>query len=44
MSFKKFSAAQDAPSYDKSKDAPATGQPATQPEKTPAEVEPKPNS
>jgi hypothetical protein len=48
MSFKKWSSAQDAPSKDspddKSKDAPAVGQPPAQPEKTPAEVAPAPKS
>ncbi len=48
MSFKKFSSALGAPSKDspggKSKDAPAADQPATQPDKTPAEVAPASNS
>jgi hypothetical protein len=48
MSFKKFSSAQDVPSKDgpadTSKPAPATDQPATQPDNPPAEVAPVPKS
>jgi hypothetical protein len=48
MSFKKFSSAHNAPAKakpdDKSKDAPAADHPATQPDKTPAEVAPAPKS
>ena len=47
MSFKKFSSGQGAPSNkpdDKSKDAPAVNQPATQPDKKPAEAAPAPKS
>lgn len=48
MSFKKFSSAQDTPTTDKlndkSKDAPATDQPAAQPDKTPDKVRPEPKS
>jgi len=48
MSFKSFSLAQGAPSKDgpgdKSKDAPATDQPAAQPDKTSDQVGPAPKS
>lgn len=48
MSFKKFSSAQDTPTTDKpddkAKDAPATGQPAAQPDKTPDKVGPESKS
>ena len=48
MSYKKFSSAQDAPGKDslgdKSKDAPANDQPATQPDKMPAGIGPVPKS
>jgi len=48
MSFKEWSSAQDASSSDKpddkSKAAPAVDKPATQPDKTPAEVAPAPKS
>lgn len=48
MSFKEWSSAHSAPAKDKpadkSKDAPAAAQPATQPDKTQAEVAPAPKS
>ena len=48
MSFKKFSSVQGAPgkasSDDKAKDVPATGKPATEPDKSPAEVAPAPKT
>jgi hypothetical protein len=47
MSYKMFSAAQNAPGKDgsdKSKEAPPAGQPATQPDQKPAEVSPAPKS
>ena len=48
MSFKEFSSAHGLPakdkSDDKSKDAPAVDQPATQPDNPPAEVAPVPKS
>ncbi len=48
MSYKKFFSAHGAPSEDspgdKSKDAPAADQPATQPDKTPTEIGPVPKS
>ena len=48
MPFKKFFSAQGAPIKEspggKSKDAPAADQPATRPDKTPAEVAPAPKS
>ncbi|MDH3234305.1 MAG: hypothetical protein OEQ29_12370 [Alphaproteobacteria bacterium] len=48
MSFKTWSAAQNAPAQDKPDDKPmharAADQPATQPDKTPAEVAPAPKS
>jgi hypothetical protein len=48
MSFKTWSAAQNAPAQnkpdDKPKEAPAVDQPPAQPEETPAEVAPAPKS
>lgn len=48
MSFKEFSSAHGPPAKDKtgdkSKDAPAVDQPSAQPEKTPTDVAPAPNS